>query len=1068
MKRNFYILLALLLVCFTPLSMQAFGTSPTPNKTIVAGCESVTVTGGSSSISIAGLGAYSHIQVFTPGFAAQVFNQEITTSTLTVPVSAAGDYIVKVWSNPNPAAFCENNFPVTVGGGGGTPTPPVAVNDNATTAQGTAVSIPVLNNDNVNGTLQSIVIASNPANGTVVINGNSIVYTPRAGFTGNDSFTYTISNGNGTSTATVNITVTGGTTGGGTCTEYNVSNANDCFNNNWQPYGLYVGTTLYQVKDGKFKKNSDGTATLTANYTTDGWNVIGTSNITFTGMTTTAPAGSPKYSRCTQGASATGWMYYTDFSGTITINGVSSSVTRRGEAFQVGVGANWQNIGDLGASGWFTLGNGTVGDLNFRLSGGTPCGGTVDPCATDVTAPTFAGCPTNINLTTSGICANASWTAPTATDNCGTPTITQPLGGANGSCFPVGTTLVKYMATDAKGNISTCTFNVVVSQIVVDPCATDVTAPTLTNCPTNINLTTSGNCANASWTAPSATDNCGTPTVTQPLGGANGSCFAVGTTLVKYMATDAKGNIATCTFNVVVTKIVIDPCATDAVAPVIANCPANIVKTPTAAGACWTVSWTAPTATDNCSIATVTQTAGPANGSCIAPGTYTVTYTAKDAKGNASTCSFTVTVKAYLNCAVVTGNTIAKACVNNVPTVNGSALVGYEFVWLSSTTGCPTQSSQAIAGANGQHYALTSRVSATTYFIRCARPIGCTTWGPVNESNCVTVYASDCAPAVCNAPSTPAGWMYLGVHGTSHYYKWTGSGDINNATARTKCASIGGRLPVIKTSAQNAFIQSKLAGGSCWIGIRRSYNSWLWDNNAVASYYNWAAYEPNNYQNNEGCAQMYSNGSWNDCAATGYNWCIAEIPCSGVNVYAIGNDQISMSGASEVNRTRLEWTNNTGYKNDFFTVEKENPTSGNFEVLEVVNNKYSTDINEFYSVYDNAPTEGDNTYRVKVTYVDGTSKTSAPQTVKFTVSEGISVFPNPATETVAVDLSKYKGAAVTISIYNQFGQQVLTQQVEKASGTVNVDVSQNSTGNYLIRVVSKGKKDALQQLHIAK
>jgi hypothetical protein len=103
-----------------------------------------------------------------------------------------------------------------------------------------------------------------------------------------------------------------------------------------------------------------------------------------------------------------------------------------------------------------------------------------------------------------------------------------------------------------------------------------------------------------------------------------------------------------------------------------------------------------------------------------------------------------------------------------------------------------------------------------------------------------------------------------------------------------------------------------------------------------------------------------------------------------------------------------------------------------------------------------------------VTYVDGTSKTSAPQTISFKGTEGVRMFPNPAVDVIAVDLSKYKGQAVTISLYNQFGQQVLTQQIDKAAGTVNVDVSQNSTGNYLMRVVSKGRKDVIQQVHIAK
>jgi HYR domain/Lectin C-type domain/Secretion system C-terminal sorting domain len=628
---------------------------------------------------------------------------------------------------------------------------------------------------------------------------------------------------------------------------------------------------------------------------------------------------------------------------------------------------------------------------------------------------------------------------------------------------------VKYMATDAKGNTAICVFNVVVTKIIVDPCATDVTPPVIV-CPANIvkTPTTAGTCWNVSWTVPTATDNCSTATVTQTAGPANGSCIAPGTYTVTYKATDVKGNSATCSFTVTVNTY--NPCTTDVTPPTI-HCPANIVKTPTSAGSCWTISWTAPTATDNCGTPTVIQTAGPTNGSCLAPGNYGVTYKATDAKGNVATCSFTILVNPYLNCNSVTGNTIAKSCVNNVPSLTGSALSGHEYVWLKSTTACPNSTTQAIAGATGQHYTLPSRVTVTTYFVRCARPIGCTTWGPINESNCVTVYASDCAPTVCTAPPTPSNWMYLGVFGTSHYYKYTVSGDVTCTDAKTKAQNIGGRLPVIKSAAQNSFIQSKLGGGSAWVGLRRSgnTNTWLWDNNAVATYYNWAAGEPNDYGGNEDCVQMRPDGSWNDIATHAYNWLIAEIPCGGVGAYLATNDVLTMEAAAELSRARIEWINNTGYKNDFFTVEKVNATTGDFEKLEIVNNKYSTDLNEHYIVYDNAPTEGDNTYRIKATYVDGTSKISGIKTVTYKGLEGVRVFPNPATDIIGVDLSKYKGKAVSIYLYNQFGQQVLTRQVDKVSGeTVNLDISQHQTGNYLIRVTSKGRKDVVHQVHIAK
>jgi serine-aspartate repeat-containing protein C/D/E len=94
--------------------------------------------------------------------------------------------------------------------------PPVAVNDTASTA----VDIPVLINVSANDTdsdgwlnLSSINITVPPQHGNVTVYSNgTVLYTPDPGYTGNDSFEYTIKdNENATSnTATVNITITAG------------------------------------------------------------------------------------------------------------------------------------------------------------------------------------------------------------------------------------------------------------------------------------------------------------------------------------------------------------------------------------------------------------------------------------------------------------------------------------------------------------------------------------------------------------------------------------------------------------------------------------------------------------------------------------------------------------------------------------------------------------------------------------------------------------------------------------------------------------------------------------------
>ena len=90
------------------------------------------------------------------------------------------------------------------------PTPPVAHDDTATTPYQVDLVVPkpgVLSNDT--GTGIGVTAHTDPSNGTVVIAvDGSYTYTPAAGFSGPDSFTYTITDVAGqTSTATVHLTV---------------------------------------------------------------------------------------------------------------------------------------------------------------------------------------------------------------------------------------------------------------------------------------------------------------------------------------------------------------------------------------------------------------------------------------------------------------------------------------------------------------------------------------------------------------------------------------------------------------------------------------------------------------------------------------------------------------------------------------------------------------------------------------------------------------------------------------------------------------------------------------------
>ncbi len=84
---------------------------------------------------------------------------------------------------------------------------PIAVADTFNVEGGKATLLPVLENDR--GNLEVDLTTTAPANGTAKVQGQQILYTPNAGFTGSDSFQYTSTSRNpvGSATATVTVTV---------------------------------------------------------------------------------------------------------------------------------------------------------------------------------------------------------------------------------------------------------------------------------------------------------------------------------------------------------------------------------------------------------------------------------------------------------------------------------------------------------------------------------------------------------------------------------------------------------------------------------------------------------------------------------------------------------------------------------------------------------------------------------------------------------------------------------------------------------------------------------------------
>ncbi len=438
-------------------------------------------------------------------------------------------------------------------------------------------------------------------------------------------------------------------------------------------------------------------------------------------------------------------------------------------------------------------------------------------------APTFTTCPENIIVGDDA--TPVIWTAPTLVDACGTATVTSTH--TSGATFACGTTTVTYSATNACGDITECSFDVIVE------C---VSGGGFAYCPSDITLSCGGNGgAYANWNMPIYNNSC--------------SDCSIGLTIPGfiYMGTYG-GSQYYCSVSPATWPVAKNTCVANGGYLADVNSAgensflANMLTTQSA----WigltdvnsegTFEWCngqpvtytnwytgQPNNYNNnqdyCEMLStgewndqynsyaleyimeipcnyVSQIAGPAPGTFLAGGTYTVTYGVTDACNTNETCSFTITVEEALEMT------------------------------------CPADIT--VTAAPG---AATATVS----------------WDEPTATSC----CSSCSGNI-------NGFVYMGSFQGHHYYCSVGTDTWANAKAT--CSANGGYLASINNAAENAYLANILTLQSAWIGASdlNTEGSFEWCDGAPFGYTNWYPGQPNDYNGAQDCIEMLNNGQWND------------------------------------------------------------------------------------------------------------------------------------------------------------------------------------------------------------
>ena len=320
----------------------------------------------------------------------------------------------------------------------------------------------------------------------------------------------------------------------------------------------------------------------------------------------------------------------------------------------------------------------------------------------DVTAP-VADTATLTNITAE--CEVTTLTPPTATDNCaGSVTVTHD---ATLPISTQGTTVVTWTYDDGNGSTSTQTQNVIITDTtapIIESAPGDITVECLADLPPMVNLFWTDNCDTggsiSGVDAPLSGDSCGgTITRTWNITDTSGNAAITRTQIITINDTvapllaaapadvtvdcysnipamtqlswtdncDSGGNVigvdsplSGSSYNGTITRTwnIADTCGNSAITrtqiitiidnvpPTFTACQTNLTLNNDTSLCSAVAVFTVPTATDNCGSATVVQTdaTGLSSGDAFPVGVTTLEFTATDANGNSSICTFDITV----------------------------------------------------------------------------------------------------------------------------------------------------------------------------------------------------------------------------------------------------------------------------------------------------------------------------------------------------------------------------------------------------------------------------------------
>ncbi|MEM6722589.1 MAG: T9SS type A sorting domain-containing protein [Bacteroidota bacterium] len=153
-------------------------------------------------------------------------------------------------------------------------------------------------------------------------------------------------------------------------------------------------------------------------------------------------------------------------------------------------------------------------------------------------------------------------------------------------------------------------------------------------------------------------------------------------------------------------------------------------------------------------------------------------------------------------------------------------------------------------------------------------------------------------------------------------------------------------------------------------------------------------------------------------------------------------------------QVRLDWTTSTEIDNDFFTLERSE-NGIDFEPFAIVDGAGNSREVIHYQHLDETPFWGQSYYQLRQTDFDGTETLSEVRTVLIEVPSQVSVFPNPFSDRVQIQLTGNESENTLLRLFDATGRLVRQEQLTIDRSMIEwTGLSSLAAGNYLLEVQS--------------